>query len=498
MRMHVYGAVVLAAVLLTTGVGAVSDRRLVDAAKRQDRQAVQELLTQGVDVDAPQGDGATALHWAVYWDDLGTVDLLMRAGANVNAVNDLGATPLFLACSNANGAMVEKLLAAGANPNAPVTPATTAEPPLMTAARTGSVEAVKALLAHGADVNAAESAHGQTALMWAAANQHAPVVRALIDAGADVHARSRVDRMLVMFPDVSRFRPTDRNIVDYHGGGFTPLLFAARYGDVESAKVLLAAGANVDDMTPERATALALAAHSGWGAFAAYLLDQGADPNSDEAGYTALHAAVLRGDLALVQALLAHGADPEARLKRGTPVNRTSKDFAFNMAWIGATPFWLAARFTETEIMRALIAGGADPQVTIPDGTTPLMAAAGLYARSRDDRRGRRLDPSELAAISASGEDAQRSLEAAKFVFSLGADVNAANTAGDTAVHAAAARKEPPVVQWLAEQGARVDVSNKAGQTPLSIANTFTRADAEEGGIDTEMVEILQRLGATQ
>jgi ankyrin len=501
MRLHVFGATVLVAALLAAtdaGAAAAGDQRLVDAAKRQDKQAVQSLLKQGVDVNAPQGDGATALHWAVYWDDAATVDLLLKAGANVNAANDLGATPLYLACNNANGALVEKLLVAGANPNTAVTPDTTAETPLMTAARTGSASAIKALLVHGAKVNAAEAAHGQTALMWAAAHRHPDAVRALIEGGADINARSKVDKMLVMVPDVGRFTPTKRNVIDYNGGGFTPLLFAARSGDIESAKLLIAAGANVNDPSPEKVTPLVLAAHSGQGAFAAALLDLGADPNIETAGYTALHAAVLRGDLNLVKALLAHKADPNAKITRGTPVNRTSKDYAFSMTWIGGTPFWLAAKFAEVEIMKALVAAGADTKTATPDGTTPLLAAAGIDNRGRDDRRGRRRDPSELVAFVASGLDEKESLAAVKYLVELGADVNAIYKEGDTAVHAAATRKERTVVQYLADKGAKIDVKNKAGQTPLSIANTFTRADAEEGGIDTEMVALLQKLGAMQ
>ena len=266
--------------------------------------------------------------------------LLLRARANVNIANDLGVTPLFLACSNGNGGIAAKLLTAGANPNT-VTPS--GQTPLMTAARSGSVEAAKALVSHGANVNAAETARGQTALMWAAANRHASVVRALLEAGADINARSRTSRVRVIVGG--------EGATEVETGGSTALFFAARSGDVESAKLLVKAGANVNETTPDRNSVLAFAAHSGHREFTRFLLESGADPNAEGGGYTALHAAVLRGDADLVKALLARGANQSARLKQGTPVNRDSKDYYFATDWIGATPFWLAARFAEVQIM---------------------------------------------------------------------------------------------------------------------------------------------------
>jgi len=493
-RVNAPSVIAFCAVMCTAASGAAAgrDSRLVEAVKRQDTQAVQALLNQGVDVDAPQGDGATALHWAVYVDDPALTDLLIRARANVNATNDLGATPLFLACHNANGTIVGKLLTAGAKPNLPIS--STGETPLMTAARAGGLDAVKALLVHGANVNAAETAHGQTALMWAAANGHPAVVKALVDGGAGVNARSRINRVLVMIGN----RPGD-----FDAGGSTALLFAARRGDVASAKVLVAAGANVDDVTPDKTSVLVFAAHSGQGAFAEYLLDNGADPNADGSGYTALHAAVLRGDLPLVKALLAHHADPNAKVKQPTPMNRDSKDFAFATGWIDGTPFWLAAKFAEPEIMRALAAGGADPTLVGPNGITPLMAAAGVGrtgARDVDDRRGRRLDPIEIAELSESGDDERKTLEAVKLAFELGGgvNVNAASANGDAALHAAVANKDTSVVRWLADHGADLNAEGKFGNTPLSIAGTRTRGEADEGSVDTKMVELLLRLGAKE
>jgi uncharacterized protein len=477
-----------------TGVAADRDVRLIDAAKRQDEKAARELLKQKVDINARYGDGASALHWAAYRDDLAMADLLVRAGADVNAANDLGATPLSLACANANGAMVKRLLDAGANPNTLVTPI--GETPLMTAARSGGVDAVKALLARGANVNAAETAHGQTALMWAAANGHPGVVEALIDARAEVNARSRLDRMVVSLLGQGE----EPSGVEIDGGGLTPLFFAARRGDLASAKLLIAAGADVNVATPTKTSVLVFAAHSGHGQVAAYLLEKGADPNADGSGYTALHAAVLRGDLALVKALLVRGADPNARLKQGTPTRRASQDYNLSVQWIGASPFWLAAKFAETDIMRALAAGGSDSRITLPDGTTPLMAAANNseYGRPQNDRRGRLRPLDEYLTSVRSGQDEREALAAVKAVTDAGAEVNAVNALGDTALHIAVGYKQTSVVEWLVDHGANVNVKNKRGQTPLSIANRVTRLTDDEGSIDTKMVELLHRFGAVE
>jgi len=484
-RLRAYGAVVLlTATIAATSGFAEPNLHLIDAIKRHDPRAVQRLLQQGVDVNAPQGDGTTAVHWAVYLDDRSTVDLLIRAAANVNVSNELGVTPLFIASSAGSGPMVATLLAAGAKPNSPS--GDNEVTPLMAAARSGSVEAVTSLLSHGADVNAVEEAHGQSALMWALANRHPDVARVLIEGGASVAARSRVlRRRMVVGGD---------HAMDVDLGGSTALLIAARHGDVESARLLISAGADVNDTAPDGTSVLVFAAHSGHGAFAIYLLDQGADPSAEGSGYSALHAAVLRRDIGLIRALLTRGANPNATLKRGTPMRRASKDFGFYSEWIGATPFWLAARFADVEIMRELIAGQADPRLSLPDGTTPFMAAAGIGTGdpTREDRRNRRRDPTEFAALG--GDLESETLEAVKFVAGTGANVNAANAAGDTAVHAAVSSKATSVVLWLANNGAKLDVVNKRGETALSIASKRTRGQDDEGAVDTKMLALLERL----
>jgi ankyrin repeat protein len=489
----------LALFFWASAAGAAADLRLVEAAKRQDRAAVRALLKQNVDVKAAQPDGATALHWAAHWDDLDTATLLLRAGADVNAANDFGVTPLSVACTNASAPMVETLLAAGANPNSALA---TGESPLMTAARTGNAVAVKALVAHGAQVNIKEPSRGQTALMWAVANRRDEVARVLIETGADVHARSAVSPR--DYQTGSRYVAYDdvRFVVTIEEGGFTPLLFAARSGDAASAALLVAAGANVNDAAPSGATPLVVAAHSGHGAVAALLLEKGADPHAAGAGYTALHAAVLRADVPLVKTLLARGADPNAALAGGTPVRRYSADFAFSADLIGATPFWLAARYGDTETMRALADAGADTRFAMPDRTTALIAAvAASSGFGSGDRRERYLSPVQIAEKN-EREDERITLETAKLASALGSDVNHANQAGDTALHLAAAQGLATVVQFLADAGAVLEVKNKRGLTPLGMATTRPRG---EGGVSSPgderrkvTVELLRQLGARE
>lgn len=478
--------------------GAATDVRLVDAVKQQDRAAVRALLEQHVDVKAAQADGATALHWAAHWDDLETATLLLRAGADVNAANDFGVTPLSLACTNASAPMVERLLAAGANPNAVPS---TGESPLMAAARTGNPAAVKTLLAHGAQVNFKEPTRGQSALMWAVANRHPAVVQVLLENGADVQARSAVSPRA--YQTGSRYVAYDdvRFVATIEEGGFTPLLFAARSGDAASAALLVARGANVNDASPSGTTPLVVAAHSGHGAVAALLVEKGADLRAAGAGYTALHAAVLRGDVPLVKRLLAGGADPNAALTRGTPVRRYSADFAFSADLIGATPFWLAARYGDTAAMRALADAGADTRFVMPDGATALIAAvAASSGIGSGDRRERYLSPVEIAQR-IEREDERVTLETAKLAIALGSGVTHANQAGDTALHLAAAQGLATVVQFLADAGAVLDVKNKRGLTPLGLATARPRG--EGGALPNDerrkiTVELLRQLGAKE
>jgi len=282
---------------------------------------------------------------------------------------------------------------------------------------------------------------------------------------------------------------------------------------------LVAAGANVNDTQADGNTALIVAAHSGSGSLAAFLLEKGADANAAPRGYTAVHAAVLRGTLAdrgvkkadpgagvnLVKALLSHGANPNARVTKGTPVRRWSHDFALLERWTGATPFWLAARFLEIDMMRALAAAGADPLLRSMDGTTPLMAAAGngysrgtgteAFIKDRRDFSSYNGDPL-LLATKIPVEEERLALEAVKIIIELGGDVNAANNTGDTAMHAAASLGMDTMIQFLADHGANLEAKNRAGRTPLAAAR---REDGVGASVVRESTAVLlRRLGATQ
>jgi ankyrin repeat protein len=480
--------------LAIVSLSATDDLGLANAVKNQDKDAARLALKRHVDVNAPLGDGSTALHWAAHWNDLEMADLLVAAGANANAETDLGVTPVYLASEIGSAAMTEKLLAAGANPNRA---ASTGVSPLMLAARAGSVGAVQALLAHGADMNAKERSREQTALMWAVAQGHPDVVRVLGERSVDVHARSLSSPMLVNkggpeggsnAEEVQRAAQGLRAWTQT--GGNTALLFAARNGDIECARLLLGFGANVNDVGADHNSALVVAAHSGNGAFAAFLLDSGANPNADGAGYTVLHAAVLRGDLDLVKAALLHDANPNAQTTSGTPVKRQSADFFLPAALVGATPLLLAAKYASTDIISVLLDAGADLRLTAKDGTTPLMAAA-----NADHRR-------QAAFIYARPEDLRdvadetQGREAVRMLLDAGADINATSQAGNTALHVAASGRSNTIIELLAQQGAKLDLKNQLGQTPLALASGRRRgADASQPNLT---VDLLRKLGAKE
>ena len=427
---------------------------MTEAAKRGDKDALRALLKQGAKADAVEGDGTTALHWASYRDDLESADLLILAGAPVDAANDLGATPLWAASQNGSDAMVRRLLRAGANPNLALL---AGETPLMVAARAGNASVVEQLLAARAQADA-HGARGQTALMWAVAQKHPEVVKVLLAHGADVHARSDT------YTEVMAVSP--HGLLEYNRpiphGNDTALMFAARVGDLESAQLLVAAGAKVNDSDAWGVTATVLAAHSGFGEFVEFLLGKGADPNLAAPGFTALHEAIMRRDEKMVTVLLAHGADPDAPLRTWTPTRRASNDFYFPPALVGATPFWLAARVTSPAIMRLLIERGADPlfvhHADYVNGesyerrqevTTALMAALGMGGRvtawvppGRAEREG-------------------LTLEAVKLATASGIDVNAADLDGRTALDAAKGLRYETVIAFLVDKGAKPGVSDR-------------------------------------
>jgi ankyrin repeat protein len=480
------------------------DVRIVEAAARQDTTAVRSLLKQrGVNVNVARADGATALLWAAHWNDLQTVDVLLKAGANVNAADDHGVTPLAQACENASTALVEKLLQAGANPNAVQESGLT---PLMIGAHTGNVVIVKALLARGADIDAATKETKDRALMWAIADRHDNIFRSLIEAHADVHTAN--------------------------AKSFTPLMIAARNGDIEMAKVLIAAGVNVNETGPDGTSVLPFAINAGQAAFAMFLLEQGANPEGVMGGVRALHTAVGgaggwladwgrahggfgavqmggggggrngngRGGgmnpaarLALVKALLARGADPNARITTssmfmnyiGYPKKGAFEPFSCGTGdLLGATPLWLAAYNANgsvggfggdgnqqqptleltveadpqsTAIIQALLDAGADLRLTTVDGTTILMVAAGLgrCTFSPGLQRGRR-SPSAEAAVTV--------------LLDAGADINAVNEADFTALHGAAFRGLDEVIKILVDRGADINARDYRGRTAYRMA----------------------------
>ena len=454
---------------------------IVEAARAQDTDTVRALIAEGVDVDAAQPDGATALHWAAYRNDSETAALLLDAGADVDAANELGATPVWLAAGNGSPDMVRQLLEAGADPNLALR---NGETPVMTASRTGNADAVRLLAARGADVDAQERSRGQTALMWAVAQGHHEIIDVLLAHGADVHARSRI-RPRMMHAESTNGSQYDQGLV-WNRGGYTPLLFAARHGDVEAGRRLVAAGADVDDRAPTGASALVVAAHSGHLDFVRFALATGTDPNDIGAGYTALHAAILRGDPELATALLAAGANPNTRLEKGTPLRRAGQDWAIAPQFVSATPYWLAAYYQEADLMRALAAWGADPNLTTLErwayvferagGVGPPHVAGGfqtplLAAVSGAHNRGRTFNSS----LRNPDREERAAYEAAKAALEHGADVNGIDHAGTAPLHSAAQRNYATIVELLAANGADLNVKNGSGTTALTLAE---RAEA--------------------
>ena len=479
---------VLAAALSVQVGAAAGDPPLVEAVKTADIVAVRSLVQGNVDVNAPAVDGSTALHWAAQRDDVETVTLLIEAGADVEAANRYGVGPLTVACSNGSAKVVETLLEAGADASVSL-PA--GESALMTCARTGSVPALKALVAHGADVNAKEGWYGQTALMWAAARNHTAAAKFLLDSGADVHAQSTTQEVA----DTSNGADGRINTA----GGMTPLTFAVRAGDLEMVNVLRAGGASLDEKAPDGTTLLMLAVLNAHFDLAAFLLDNGADPNAPDVRGSALHvlgwlrrppfgvgmgSSTVRqritsnelDELALAKKLFEHGANPNARIElEDAKYTRNSlyyvkapTDVPISLAilsWNDATPFWVAAKSADAPYMRLLAANGADPLATNWVNVTPLMAAAGAGFEQGEHP----------------GTERQ-ALEAVMAALELGNDVNAiaeygevdtADTrfSGSTALHGAAQRGATSIVSYLVENGARLDVKTREGWTPLGVAD---------------------------
>ena len=472
--------IMLSLMLVTTMDVASGNQLLIAAVRDQDTATARELIEQNVDVNSPQADGATALHWAVHRDDLETAKMLIEAGADVNVTNDFGIMPISLACTNGNASMVETLLNAGADCSATLM---TGESVLMMAAHAGDLNTVDVLLNYGADVNANEPVRNQTALMWALGENHTGVARRLIEQGADVNAQTSL--------------------------GTTPLLFAAREGNLDATEMFLDAGVDINWKANDEMTALHMATQRGHGDVAALLLDRGADPNADGPGWTPLHWAVgtwetemngangmtapkghewdaLRGvqegKYELVKKLLEHGADSNARLKKsprrfGFTVTKPPKDM---------TPLGLAAFAGEADIMRLLADHGADVSLKSEDGLSPLLIAAGVSRYPLGMQQENAVPLEDLLA-------------AVQVAVELGADVHETSPEGDTAMHGAAWIRSEELIRFLADHGADVNAVNDKGQSPIFIAERDGRTAGTGPKLDhSEIADLLRDLSVPQ
>ncbi len=436
---------------------------VVQAAKDADWEYLNTLLADGMPANSIYGDGTSALHWASYHENLSAVSQLLNSAAQVNASTDLGVTPLWLAAQNGNAAIVEYLLSAGADPNIVLH---SGETVLMTASKTGNADVVRSLLLAGADPNPAVT-RDQTALMWAANNGHAEAVAALIEYGADIEAQSLIRTQYVKSEKIQDSNPAYKFWVEQ--GGNTPLIFAARSGDLRTTQLLIEAGADVNRVSAFGISPAIMSIHGGNAKVLDLLLSHGAELESAAAGHTALHAAVLRGNLEAVKVLLQHGANTEALLERPTPARRQSTDYNFHDSLIGATPLWLAARFSEPKIMQILLAAGANARV-VNNVNFPaerlgenfikeegeisvLMAAVGLgHSRLRTswgtpERRAGQTGESRESLV----------LESVKVAVEAGVDLNLKNADGLSALTYAKTRRYESVVDFLIAAGANTE-----------------------------------------
>lgn len=551
---------------LVSSIAAAQSLQLVDAAKSQEWGHLQSLLEQKSDVNAAHADGTTALAWSVYWDNLQSAELLIKAGADVNAGNYLGVTPLLLANKNRSVEMVALLLNADADPNKTMW---SGEAPLMTAARTGVNDILNLLLDHGADINYREPRRGQSALMWAISFGHPAAARLLIDRKADITARTK------KLTEPEQYTPMlmegyGGNVEAVPQGGYTPLMFAAKEGDIETTRLLLERGAGVNDVSVEDGTALVIASAERYEELALELLEQGADPKIPDAnGMTALHYALRDGLKALIghvsvttkrvcgfileapckaletlteqdrlelgaaasllyvvegetnplayerknrmilpgknmyelaEALLARGADVNAAMKYPPARIRLERGSWLNLA--GATPYFLAlASFDETA-MEMLLEHGANPVVSTDVNKEVFLEQTKSIA---DDNQVFGNGSTLMIAVGLgkkvvfTQEEEKKAVTAAKRLIGFGADVNEATATGWTALHAAAYVGASSLVQLLLDNGAKVNVKNGCGRTPLSIAEAENNVGLIRGfKPNPETVALLQKHGATK
>jgi uncharacterized protein len=496
-------ALLSAFLLPVAGFGA--DARLAEAAMREDQAAVQALLRQKADVNATLPDGTTALHWAAQADDLETVGLLIQAGANVQAKDRYGFTPLYFAATNGNAAVIRKLLEAGADPNAADASGETA---LMTATRSGEADALKALLQNNANVNLKDAVTQQTALMWAVRSNSSSAVQLLLEYGAEVNARTRTGKAPAARPPgagggshgvgIVRSGWPEQGFQPETPGGMSPLLYAARDGRADLARMLVASRADVQQADVNGITPLLMAITNNHLDVAKFLLEKGASPKvADWWGRTPLFAAVeIRNRdygrnneheidrpaaLELINMLLDRGADVNARTKEVPPIRRFITPLG-DLSWVdftGQTPFLRAALAGDITPMRLLLQKGADPNIPTLAGTTALMAAAGVNWMGGQTYT----------------ESKEALMQAVQLCLDKGADVNAKNSMGVTAVIGAANRGSDDILEFLVKKGARLDVHDKEGRTPLVWAEgVFLATNAPEAKPST--IALIKRLMA--
>jgi ankyrin repeat protein len=472
---------------------------LFAAVKAGNVAALRTLIARKADVNAAEPDGTTPLHWAVRAGDAGTAEMLIRAGARSSAANRYGVTPLSLAARNGRRDLIELLLKSGASVTSAEATLPEGQTLVMLAARTGSVDAVKRLVTAGSNVNARETRTGTTAVVWAASANRSDVVRALAEAGADLNTQSKV----------TNYPHTQNGVllsgveegVSYVGqtvlprGGWSAVMYAAREGATDAARALGASGANLDLTDPEGTSALIIAIVNGHWNTAAVLIEKGADLNlADSKGMTPLYAAidmhtigdtfgrpypappVIEGSIEVIKMLLAKGANPNSRLKG--PILKRVYDAGDNRLGEGATPFMRAARKCDVTVMKMLLDAGADPKLTQKSGNNALMLAAGAVTSGSDETQ-RISEEQALAAITIG--------------LASGIDVNETNATGDTVMHTAATTGGGlrSVIRLIAESGARLDVTNKGGRTPLEAAQR-ARQPSEA------TIALLRELGATR
>lgn len=470
---------------LSTPVAAAPDTRLAEAAQKRDVTAVRALLSQKVDPNVPGRDGTPALLWLVRVDDVETAQLLVKAGADVKLANRQGLTPVALAAANGSAAMLKVLIEAGAPVNAP-DPA--GETPLMLAARVGKLDGVRVLIERGATIDAKDAQFEQTPLMIAVRENHPQVVKLLVELGANVNARTRVGvTPPFILPNsvpgfghgvgIVRGGSPDRGRRSPTPGGLSPLQYAARDGRLDSVKILLAAGADINQVEANDISPLITAITNNHPDVATYLIEQGADIKKvDWYGRTALFAAVETRNtdvenaapfengidrapfIPLIQLLIDKGADLNARTKEQLPIRNQYLRTTGTLEWVdftGMTPFIYAARAGDVTVMRLLLKAGADPKIETFQGTNALMAAAGV----------------NWVFDQTSWEGEKANLEAVKLCFDLGlTDVNKQNSMGVTALMGAANRGSDEIIRYLVSKGAKLDIKDAEGRTAMTWA----------------------------